>query len=166
MWVIQKNITELTNVTPLTVIGGLQDRALGALISANTISNLIRFEAEEPANAYTAVELLNDVRKGVFTELVSRKPIDVYRRQLQKSLVERLIGLVNPATPQTLNVGGITISISSGFSKTSDGISLVKAQLKTLAAEIRTSLTGYGDAASKNHLQDLQDRIKLVLEPK
>ncbi len=166
LWVIQKNITELTNLTPLTVIGGLQDRALGALVSANTISNLIRFEAEEPANAYTAVELLNDVRKGVFTELGSRKPIDVYRRQLQKSFVERLIGLVNPATPQTVNVGGVTISVSSGFSKTSDGISLVKAQLKTLAAEIRTSLTGYGDAASKNHLQDLQDRIKLVLEPK
>jgi len=166
LWVIQKNITALTNLTPLSVIGGLQDRALGALISATTLSNLIRFEAEEPENAYTAVELLNDVRKGVFTELGSRKPIDVYRRQLQKSLVERLIGLVNPATPQTVNVGGMTITISSGFSKTSDGISLVKAQLKTLAAEIRTSLTGYGDAASKNHLQDLQDRIKLALEPK
>ncbi len=166
-WVIQKNITSLTNITPLTVIGSLQERALGSLVSANTINNLIRFESEEPANAYTATELLNDVRRGVFTELATRKPIDVYRRQLQKSLVERLIGLVNPAPPQTANLGGgITISISSGFSRTSDGTSIVKAQLKTLGAEIRAALSAYSDAASKNHLQDLQDRITKALDPK
>ncbi len=166
-WVIQKNITALTNITPLTVVGSLQERALGSLVSANTISNLIRFESEEPANAYTATELLNDVRRGVFTELAARRPIDVYRRQLQKSLVERLIGLANPAPPQTTSLGGgITISISSGFSRTSDGTSIVKAQLKTIAAEIRAALTAYTDAASKNHLQDLQDRITKALDPK
>ncbi|HEX7847831.1 MAG TPA: zinc-dependent metalloprotease [Chitinophagaceae bacterium] len=165
-WVVQKNVTALTNQTPLSVIGGLQERALGGLVNVTTISSLIRFESEDPANAYTATELLNDVRRGVFSELATRKAIDVYRRQLQKSLVERLIGMVKSEPPQTINAApGITFTISSGFSKTSDGVSIVKAQLKTLAAEIRTALAGYADAASKNHLSDLQDRIKEALEP-
>lgn len=165
-WVIQKKVTGLTGLTPLSTIGTLQDRALNALVNVTTINNLIRFEAEEAANAYTATEMLNDVRKSVFSEITTRKPIDVYRRQLQKSLAEKLIALVKPTEPQTVNFGGTTFTVVTGFAKTGDGISIIKAQLKTLAAEIRTAATAYSDAASKNHLLDLQDRIKMALEPK
>lgn len=165
VWVIQKKITSLTNLTPLSIVGGLQDRALAGLVNVSTINNLIRFESEDPANAYTATELLNDVRKGVFTELATRKPIDVYRRQLQKSLIERLINLIGTPDPQ-MAAQAAAFGISLGFSKTGDGLSLIKAQLKTLAAEIRAAATVYTDAASRNHLLDLQDRIKTALEPK
>ncbi len=165
-WTIQQNITDLTGQVPTTIVGALQNRALASLVSEGTISSLLRFETESPANAYTATEMLNDVRKGIFTELPARKAIDAYRRQLQKSLVERLIGLVNPPPPQTISFGGTTLTLNSGFSKTSDGISLIKAQLRTLATEIRAAAAVYPDAASKNHLLDLQDRIKQALEPK
>lgn len=165
-WVIQKKVTGLTGQTPLSTIGAIQDRALSGLVNVTTINNLIRFEAEEPGNAYTATEMLNDVRKSVFSELSARKPIDIYRRQIQKSLVERLIGFVKPADPQTVSLGGVTFTVTTGFTKTGDGISIIKAQLKTLAADIRTASGSYGDAASKSHLLDLQDRIKAALEPK
>lgn len=166
-WVIQKKITGLTGLTPLSTVGTLQERAINALVNVTTINNLIRFEAEDAANAYTATEMLNDVRKSAFSELVSRKTIDVYRRQLQKTLVEKLISIVKPSEPQTLNVApGVTFTITTGFAKTGDGISIVKAQLKTIAAEIKTVASTYSDVASKNHLNDLQDRIKAVLEAK
>jgi hypothetical protein len=159
-WMIQKKITGLTGQTPLEMISRIQNRALAGVINTTTINNLIRFEAEDPANAYTATELLNDFRKSVFSELATRKPIDVFRRQLQKSLTERLIGLITPP-----NAAQAT-QASSGFSKTGDGVSLIKGQLRTLATEIRTASAAYPDAASKNHLIDLQERIKNALEPK
>jgi len=164
-WVIQKKITGLTNQTPLDMIGGLQNRALSGLVNAGTINSLIRFEAEDPANAYTATELLNDVRKSVFSELATRKSIDIFRRQLQKSLTERLIGLI--AQPDAaLAAQAAAFGVTVGLSKTGDAMSLIKAQLRTLAAEIRAASPVYPDAASKNHLIDLQDRIKNALEPK
>lgn len=166
-WVIQKNITAVTGETPQSVIGGLQNRGLSALVNETTISNLLRFEAEEPAAAYTATELMNDVRKSIFSELPAHKAVDVYRRQLQKSFVERLNGFINPPPPQQLTLApGITVTLSSGFGKTSDGVSLMKAQLRTLAAEVRAAAVGTVDAATKNHLLDLQDRIKNALDPK
>ena len=160
-WMIQKKITGLTGQTPLDMIGRIQNRALAGVINTTTINNLIRFEAEYPANAYTATELLNDVRKSVFSELATRKPIDIFRRQLQKSLTERLIGLITHP-----NAAQATQAAASGFSKTGDGVSLIKGQLRTLATEIRTASAAYPDAASKNHLIDLQERIKNALEPK
>ena len=166
IWTVQKNITELTGQAPQSVIASLQSTALNGLVSESTITNLLRFETEEPRAAYTATEMLNDVRKGVFNELATRKPVDAYRRQLQKALTEKLISLANPAPPQTINLGGSFLSIPSGFSKTSDGISIIKAQLRTLAAEIKAATASYADAATRNHLLDLQDRIKQALDPK
>ncbi|MFD2920935.1 zinc-dependent metalloprotease [Terrimonas rubra] len=164
-WVIQENVTALTNQTPLTVIGGLQERAISGLVNVSTINNLLRFESESPATAYTATELLTDVRKSVFSELATRKATDAYRRQLQKSLVNKLADLVKVTPPQQVNLGGSFISLSSGFDKKSDGPSLIKAQLRTLAAEIKAATPLVTDAATKNHLLDLQDRIKEALEP-
>ncbi len=164
-WVIQKKITGLTGQSPLATIGNLQERALSGLVSANTINNLIRFETEDAANAYTATELLNDVRKSVFSELATRKPIDIFRRQLQKSLTERLITLITPPDAAQATQAA-AFGVTLGFSKTGDGLSLIKGQLRTLATEIRIASAAYPDAASKNHLIDLQERIKNALEPK
>ncbi len=164
-WVIQENVTALTNQTPQAVIGGLQERALGGLVNVSTINNLLRFEAESPANAYTATEMLTDVRKTIFSELATRKATDSYRRQLQKSLVNRLADLVKITPPQQVNLGGSFITISSGFDKKSDGPSVVKGQLRTLLAEVKAAAPLVTDAATKNHLLDLQDRIKEALEP-
>ena len=165
-WVIQKDYTALTNQAPLDIIDNLQARAINGLLSAGTLSNLVRFEAEDPANAYTAMEMTTDMRKSVFSELAARKPIDIYRRQLQKSFTEKLISLAKPEPPQQINIGGSVIRISTGLDKTSDGLSVIKAQLRTLATEIRTAAAAYTDAATKNHLLDLQDRIKQALEPR
>jgi hypothetical protein len=161
-WIIQKEYAALTGQDPLGVVARVQDRALNILINPATLSKLTSAEASEGAKAYSPTEMLSDVRKSVFTELASRKAIDVYRRQLQKSYVEKLITLANPSKQEqaALSRGG-EINIA-----TSDIMSVVKGQLRSLAAELRAAANGYGDTASKNHLLDLQERIKQALEPK
>lgn len=167
-WVVNRNISQLTNSNPQSVILSLQNAALNRLINATTANNLQRFEADEPGNAYTLTEMMNDLRKGIFTELTTRKPIDIYRRQLQKSFTEKVMAIVSPPT----NTGSsIIVSLGGGISlgpdpSTSDLISVAKAQLRTLQGEIKTALPATTDAASKNHLIDLSDRIGKALNPK
>ena len=50
--------------------------------------------------------------------------------------------------------------------KNTDVVSEAKAQLKKLAATIQANKASITDAATVNHLSDLQDRIKEILDPK
>jgi hypothetical protein len=162
-WIVDNTISNYTGSNKLSTIGNVQANILGRLINTNTFNKLFRFEAES-TNAYTATEMLTDLGRGIWSELSARRPIDIYRRSLQKSFVESLGRIINPEAS-----GGLQISfgpsVPSG-SKTSDAISIAKAQLRTLASEIRAALPVYKDANSRAHLQDVLDRINETLKPK
>jgi hypothetical protein len=165
-WVIQNNINELTGTDPAATIGALQNRGLSSLMSPGTINKLIRSEVAVGNQAYTLTEMMNDLRRGIFSELDRKAPIDIYRRQLQKSFTDRLIGLVAPpASGGGIQVGGVMFAAPS-VSSTSDALSVAKAQLRLLQGSINATLPSTTDLATKNHLLDLQDRIKKALDPK
>jgi len=164
-WIIDNNIADYTNDNKLTVISSLQSGTLSRLVSNSTLNKLFRFEAEQPSSAYTATEMLTDLRKGVWSELATKQPIDIYRRNLQKSYVEALDRLINPEPTSGMMIsfgGAITPSINP---RTTDAISIAKAQLRTLASEIRAALPSYSDASTRAHLQDVLDRINESLNP-
>lgn len=162
-WIVDNTISNYTGSNKLSTIGNVQTNILNRLISNNTFNKLFRFEAES-ATAYTATEMLTDLRKGIWSELGVRQPIDIYRRSLQKSFVESLGRIINPEPAGGLQVSfGPSVSTSS---KTSDAISIAKAQLRTLASEIRAALPAYKDANSRAHLQDVLERINQTLNPK
>lgn len=165
-WIVDNTISDYTGSNKLTTISNIQNNILNRLISNTTFNKLFRFEAESN-NAYTATEMLNDLRKGIWSELAAHRPIDIYRRSLQKSFVESLNKIVNPepVTGVQLSFGGRSSGAAEN-NKTTDGISIAKAQLRTLSSEIRAALPAYKDAASRAHLQDVLDRIKEALETK
>src|SRR5688572_1990447 len=155
-WLIDNNISNYTGDNKLTVVGNLQSNVLNRLISNNTLNKLFRYEAEEPSNAYTATEMLTELRKGIWSELTTKQNIDIYRRGLQKSYLETLTKLIVPDA----SAGGIMISFGGPPSpvmnnRTTDAISIAKAQMRQLQTEIRAALPAYKDAASKAHLQDV-----------
>lgn len=169
-WLINPQINNLMdNSSPLTVISRVQDPTLTRLLSNNTFEKLLRFEAEEPGNAYTATDMLNDLKKGIWSELAARQPIDIYRRNLQKSFVEKLITIITPTATSAITI--VTTAQGRGFggstpySKTSDVMSIAKMQLRSLASEIRAALPSYTDGSSRAHLQDELDRINEALNP-
>ncbi|MGZ3924572.1 MAG: zinc-dependent metalloprotease, partial [Flavisolibacter sp.] len=130
-WIIDNNIADYTNDNKLTIISSLQSGTLSRLVSNTTLNKLFRFEAEQPTNAYTATEMLTDLRKGVWSELAAKQPIDIYRRNLQKSYVEALDHLINPDPMSGIQIsfgGAITPTINP---RTTDAISIAKAQLRT-----------------------------------
>lgn len=165
-WLINQDIYGRTGLDGLNVIGGLQDRTFSRILSAATLGKLVNAEASLSNNSYLVTDYLNDLKKGVWTELATRKPIDIYRRNLQKSYINSLINLLKPAAASTTSSGGgITISISGGNDK-NDVSSVVKAHLASLRNEINAAATGSTNLMTKYHLQDLAKRIDNALNPK
>ncbi|HVF97433.1 MAG TPA: zinc-dependent metalloprotease, partial [Flavisolibacter sp.] len=135
-WLVQSNIAELTGSNGLTTISGVQSTVLNRLLGNGTLNKLFRYEASGDAGAYTAIEMMTDLRKGIWSELATRKTIDMYRRNLQKVFVERLISNLqtdNNPPPAAFAAFGVT---SSNYSKTTDAFSIAKAQLRSLQSEI------------------------------
>lgn len=164
-WLVQSNIASLTGTNSLTTIVGMQSSVLSRLLGNNTLNKLFRYEASD-ADAYSANEMITDLRKGIWSELATRKSIDIYRRNLQKAFVERLITNLqtdNNPPPAAFAAFGIT---SANYSKTTDAISVVKMQLRSLQTEIRAALPTYKEASSKAHLMDVNDRITEALDTK
>jgi hypothetical protein len=169
-WLFNDAIFERTGNTPLGVIGPLQDNVLNQLLSTRTLQKLIDAESEDGANAYTIVELMNDLKKGIFSELPARKKIDVFRRNLQRSYVNLLDGLLNPPRGGS---GSLSIVISSGgstatpsSSEKSDIKSVVRAQLSSLRGEIKAASQTVTDQMTRIHLQDLAVVIDKSLDPR
>lgn len=164
-WLIDNNISNYTGSNKLTIVSNVQDQVLNRLLGNNTFNKLFRFEAENPAKAYTATEMVTDLRKGIWSELATHQAIDIYRRNLQKSFVEKLIENLKPDPSNPVVQIGRAFGVSNDYSKTTDAISVAKAQLRTLSSEIKAALPLYKDAESKAHLQDVVDRINEVLNP-
>ncbi|MCA6445990.1 MAG: zinc-dependent metalloprotease [Chitinophagaceae bacterium] len=168
-WLIDRELwNKFNNPVSADPIMNAQEGVLTSLISGDRLNrmqfNAARFGSDK---AYNAMELLNDVQSGLFTEVAGKKTIDVYRRFLQKSYVDRLINLLNPGTaqaPQTI-LPGFTISFGPDLRK-SDVPAIVRAQLVSLRSQLNASIPGFTDKLSKAHLQDLSEKIKQALDPK
>jgi hypothetical protein len=164
-WLLDKNILDKIQSPNTDRISSLQDTWLGSLLSTPRLQRLIS-SANRDANAYRIEEFMDDLRNGIWSELASRKPIDAYRRNLQKAYVERLRNIVNPPPP-TGGTGGIVITIGPFVDiKKNDIISVAKGNLRTLKAQITAALPSYTDRMSRYHLQDLKERIEEILNPK
>jgi hypothetical protein len=161
-WLINQDIFARTGQSALNVIGGVQDNVLNNLLSTRTLNKLADAQAAIGNNAYQMVELLNDLKKGIWSELAARKPVDIYRRSLQKSYIGILSGLLNPVT-SSLTVSGFTVTSNS--TDKSDIKSVVRAHLTTLRLEIISATAGIADPMTKYHLQDLAKRIDNALNP-
>jgi hypothetical protein len=166
-WLLNKDVIGKTDINaPLTILT-VQETALNKMLSTSTMSKMLNAEAANGNKAYTISDLLGDLKQSVFTELASKKPIDIYRRNLQKAYVERLGSLVNPpAVP-----AGITVSFGGPVTpvmdtKKTDILSYLKGHSRELKAQVDAAALVTTDKATKYHLQDLSDRLKKILDPK
>ena len=164
-WLVDNSIAEYTGNNKIATIGNIQSSAVDRLLSNTTLDKLIR-AGEANAAAYSVNEMITDLRKGIYTELASRKSIDVYRRNLQKMFAERLMNnMEESAIPAAIQTGRGGPS-ASNYSNNSDTKSVARMQLKILSAEIKAALPLYQDMMSKAHLEDVLVRINHSLDPK
>ncbi len=157
-WLINNDIFAKTGGNPLTIIGNIQDGTLNRLFNSNTLGKMIQAENTVGNNAYKMTDLFSDLKKGIWTELSTKKQIDVYRRNLQKSYINILDNLLNPPAANA-TFGGPSIDKS-------DIKSVVMAHLASLKSEVNAAAAVMADPMSKYHLQDISKRIDKALNPK
>jgi hypothetical protein len=168
-WVLDKKILELIGTAPTTVVSSLQATALARLLNPATMNKLTMAEEQDP-QAYSLLAYFSDLNKGIWGELETKQKIDVYRRNLQKTYIEKMDDILHPPAP----AAGATAAIvpqrgqrNAGITNfaTSDVMSVVKAQLSMLRSNIKAALPSETDPMTKYHLQDLVDRIDESLKP-
>ncbi|MDX1935738.1 MAG: zinc-dependent metalloprotease [Flavihumibacter sp.] len=167
VWLTTNDAYSKIASSPLSVVGARQESTLNSLLSTYRMNKLMYAEAELGDKTYTVSNLLDDLQKNLWTELSTRKPIDIYRRNLQKAFIERLGTIINP--PSSSGFGGLVITIGS-FStvdvKKTDIVSVAKGSLRSLRTQINAALPATTDRMSKLHLQDVAERITKILDPK
>jgi hypothetical protein len=166
-WLIEQEIFNKTGQSSLTVISNRQEIILQRLLNTSTLNKLFDMETQLGKEAYTASEMLNQIRFMIFTELKGKTPVDIYRRSLQKTYTERLISLLPSSA--AASAPALPFFIQSGpalSTKNSDIYSIVKGNLRSLKAEIGAALPAVTDSMTRLHLQDLNDRITQALEVK
>jgi hypothetical protein len=167
-WLLDQQVFDKTGQSGLTIVGSVQDNILNRIMSSRTLTKLVEAEAAAGKKAYGILEYMGDVKAGVWAELATKKPIDVYRRNLQKTYVNTLINILNPPAASAISFGGGfgPAAPSLVSADKSDVRTVVKAHLQRLKADASSAAVLYTDTMSKIHLQDISDRISKALDPK
>ena len=90
-WIIEKNILDKIEFAGITNrIRSIQSSYLNSLLDFGRMARMIENEALNGINAYTLSQMMNDLKKGLWKELYKKEKIDIYRRNLQRSYINRL----------------------------------------------------------------------------
>jgi len=159
-WAFNKEILDRVNqATTIESFRGAQAGVLSNLVNGRRIARLIEFERRSDEDTYTAYEMMDDVRNGIFSEVRAGENIDVHRRALQRAYVEEMQDLMTEELPGSWWAGN-SVNVSQ-----SDIRANVRNQLNILNRDINNAIRAGGlDRPTRTHLEDIQARIQDILE--
>ncbi len=148
-WLIDAKILQRIEATGIVNrILNFQKRYLSTLFEASRIDRLTEAQATMGDESYQLLDLFQDLQAGIWSELLSGKAIDTYRRNLQRTYVQKMDVLMKKSTDRT------------------DVNAVVRYMLKQLLQAIKTGKIKQKDVLSKIHLEDIQERVDVLLNPK
>ncbi|MDZ7808001.1 MAG: zinc-dependent metalloprotease [Gracilimonas sp.] len=159
-WAFSKEILDRVNqATAVESFRGAQAGVLGNLVDGRRIARLIEFERRSDEDTYTAFEMMDDVRNGIFSEVRAGENIDVHRRALQRAYVEEMESLMTEELQGSWWAGN-SVNVSQ-----SDIRANVRNQLNILNRDITNALRAGGlDRPTRTHLEDVQVRVQDILD--
>lgn len=166
-WLLNKEVT--SRMRPdygVNRIREMQEVFLATVFAFSRMQRLIEYSATDK-NAYTLNNLFEDMQRGIWKELDAKKTIDVFRRNLQKVYVENMATILSQKASVAAPGGFLgVVAPRPTFPARSDIHSEAKATLRWVQAKIKAALPAVTDAPTRNHLLDVLDRIKNILEAK
>ncbi len=160
-WLIDQEIfNKIESDGGIERIRSMQVRTLNNLLDFGRMARLMENEEVNGSEGYGLLEMMTDLRKGLFKELSSGRSIDRYRRNLQRAYVERLEFIMKNDQPSAFRRFGSGINVAQ-----SDIRPIVRAELQTLQRDARRAAGRTSDRLSRIHLQDLVERIDMILNP-
>jgi hypothetical protein len=130
-------------------VQGMQASIMSSLLQSARLDRMAEQLALDGATvAYSPLQFLGDLRAGVWSELAkSGTPINIYRRNLQRSYLDNMDSRLN------------------GSAGSTEVRSLVRGELVALDRQLQAALPGATDEMTKRHLQDCRDEIATMLDP-
>jgi len=163
-WLLDKAILQnINHAGHFEMIRRVQTRQLNSLLSFDRLGRMIDAPALNK-DYYSALRMLRDLRKGLWTETDSGVSVDLYRRSLQRSYVERLVYLMQDKLERSRFTrpgfeGRLFYDVT-----TSDVRALVRGELKTLRNSLRSAKNGKINAETKYHYEDVIARIDTLFD--
>lgn len=166
-WMIDNNIfNKIESAGNIERIRNMQTRTLNSILDFGSMARMSENETINGKDAYSLLNMMQDLRKGIFSELNSGKAIDPYRRNLQRAYIERMEYLMTKDQEQVPAQFRRFISRTSVDVNQSDIRAVTRAELKSLESAIRSGLGRTNDTMTRIHLQDALERIDAILNPK
>ena len=164
-WMIDKNILNKIEFAGNTNrIRSTQTRILNNILDFGRMARMIENEAINGSKAYTLLEMMSDLKKGIWREVYTNQPIDVYRRNLQLAYLDRLNYIMTEeqgSVPSFFRSRVTTVKVSQ-----SDIRTIAIGQLSELEKEIKKSIKKNSDKMSKMHLETAATKINRILTGK
>ena len=142
-----------------------QTGTLNRLLSFDRMARISENEALYGANAYSLVSFMTAVRKGIWSELYTDAPIDIYRRNLQRAYIDRIGYLMTESQEPLSGLARRYSKQTRVLVSQSDIRAVSRAQLINLKTVISKSLSKNSDQNTNYHLQEALDRIDAILNP-
>lgn len=130
----------------------LQGSFMERILDNDRMLRMIEAETFNGDETYSLSEMLTDLQKAVWAEIYSGKPIDTFRRNLQRSYLQIIKKKLNEDAQNYETVADSDIQPQ------------LKQTLKTLRGDIESARIS--DTSSRVHLADATDRIDAILENK
>lgn len=148
-------------------INNAQARVLRNLLDDGRLNRLLEQEAlaDSPSETYALSRMLDDLRRGLWSELFAARPvIDAFRRDLQMDYLNEIDEKINePATTRV-------VTPPPGFTPpaplSDDAKSQLRGELVTLRGEVQRAIARASDRSTQLHLQGALYRIGAILDPK
>jgi hypothetical protein len=152
-------------------IRAYQELAVQRLLNHARLARMIEHEAFLGRSTYRPAEMLDDTRAMVWREVTGRRPIDTYRRNLQRAYLDQAHHLLHEAESQSWSPpasGNLRVSRENDPPLNADlhiGQSdirpLIRDQIIQLEREIQAALRrGVDDRMTRIHLEDALVRIE------
>ena len=148
----------------LEKIKSYQERALNDVLDFGRFARMMENE-ELNDDAYNIVEMMEDLRTGLFSELRRGEDISRIRRNLQRAYIGRMHELMTEEQTSIPARFRSFVSRSNIDVETSDIRPLVRAELTTLQSDMRRAISRTRDTMTRYHLQDGVERIEKILNP-
>ena len=160
-WMIDNNILNKIEFAGITNrIRSTQSRTLNSILDFGKMARLIENEAINGKNAYSLIDMMSDLKKGIWKELYSHKTIDVYRRNLQFAYLDRISYIMNEeqgSLPSWARGRVTSVKVSQ-----SDIRTIAVGQLLELKKDIKRH-KNRSDKMTKMHLEMAMAKINKIL---
>jgi hypothetical protein len=164
-WMINKDIlNKIEFAGTLNRIRSLQSSYLNRVLDFGRMARIIENEAINGGNAYSLIEMMTDLRKGIFNELYTNESVDAYRRNLQLAYIDRINYIMNEeqnSIPSWARSRVTSIKVSQ-----SDIRTVAVGQLIELKKDIKKSIKRTNDKMSVLHLKMISKKIDKILDGK